>query len=221
MLTPSLLGRQFDDFVRFLETEIQWDAYEQTVQKLERELRIMTSNMSGIADSLVNLPNCDAFRKLLPHIEYPRPIMDKFVIYMDPHGRFRIRVHRFKTQTENLGATPTIHDHRWHYTTAILTGSYREEIFAVAPANSEGLEIATVVKTREMKSGSVASLSPRTPHRTINTDPMEQCISFFVRGRSMHTQSRVYDYERFQFRYLSGRSEQIASELREIAAKIL
>jgi hypothetical protein len=154
-------------------------------------------------------------------MECPRQIMDKLILYMDSSDRFRVRLHRFKSRIQNGGLKPTVHTHRWWYSTIVLRGSYKEHLYNVEDENPElGKAKISIANTRELKREQTASLLPNLPHQTVNDSDEEPCITLFVRGKSFYRTSRVYDLETGNFKLLHGLKSQLRLELKSLADTI-
>src|SRR5262245_44910701 len=147
-------------------------------------------------------------------MEYPRPFMDKFVLHIDERDRFRIRVHRFRAGSPRglRSDAPTIHDHRWNFSTFVLRGGYNETIF---DAGADGPP--TPHHTHALVEGSVNSVRSGVLHATVNDHKSHPCITLFVRGRAVLPTNRVWDWEKQRFRILAGREDQLRVQLKAIA----
>ena len=219
-MKPKVATDSWRQFIRFLETEVDWEDFWQTHEPLEKELRRLSLDRAVIAERIRSLSADGSLEYLLPHMEYPRPVMDKFLLHMDTGDRFRIRIHRFKSQEANRGIQPTIHDHRWHYSTIVLAGGYAEEIFGIETTEG-GAKDVKVLRRHLLAVNVTNSLPPRVPHRTTNSSADEDCITLFIRGRSEYLTSRVYDSRERRFRELYGRPIRIATELSKISNLIV
>src|SRR2546425_1635431 len=120
----------------------------------------------------------DLYREYAPHMEYPRPVMDKFVLQMDDCDRFRIRLHKFKAQDENRGVAPFVHDHRWHFISVVLAGSYVEKLYSVIDLEepSQHAQLA-LTSTRRLCKGDVNIGIPKVPHLTVNDSVHTPCYT--------------------------------------------
>jgi hypothetical protein len=209
-------------FIDRLSSEIEWNNLEDGgLQKLEALMQELFSDPRVIADLLVAIPrDCRTFADYLPHMEYPRPVMDKFVLHMDPNDRFRVRMHRFKTEAENRGAEAWVHDHRWHYSTLIVSGTYEETVYDVTD-EPDGSQTLTPIKRHVLTKGMSNSLKAGIPHLTTNPAHDEPCLTLFVRGPSITHANRVYDNRRKRFQELLGRPAQIRREFENMSQRIL
>lgn len=125
---------------------------------------------------------------------YPRILMDKFIIYMDPSNRFRVRLHRFKTRRQNGGAVEKVHSHKWHMSTILLRGRYVERVFDVADLDEE-TDTANVseILCHSLSRGDTNSLAAEIPHQVVNESDDECAITLFVRGPSLLKAAKIFD----------------------------
>jgi predicted metal-dependent enzyme (double-stranded beta helix superfamily) len=140
---------------------------------------------------------------------------------MDPQDRFRIRLHRFKTQIQNQEAQPKIHNHRWWYSTLVLKGGYTEYVYSVEEEDMQNMTAKLkVLAKHDLKEGDTNSLRAQLPHRTVNESDTETCITLFVRGKSIYDTNTVYDPETGKFRILRGQEPQLRLEFESVANMI-
>jgi len=205
----------WEQFLRALEKEINWDNYtDSDVSRTENLVGEFCRRPSEVAAAIrVLLSKDHLYKAYLPHVEYPRPFMDKFVLHIDAEDRFRVRLHRFRAgQMPGLGNTsPTVHDHRWPYTTFVLQGSYIETLYE-SETVGDRIELRPG-KRRTLARGCLNSLAPGLLHQTCNDREEETCVTFFVRGPAVLEQSRVWLASEERFRLLRGRNDQVAHQL--------
>lgn len=140
------------------------------------------------------------FDQLAPHMNYPRTLMDKFVIYIDPDDRFRVRLHRFWPRRATGDVVEDVHDHKWDMSTVILTGSYREHRYEVTSLDEQALTASVRLADTETRNvGETGSLPLRVPHRITNLSMDEPCITLFVRGPSRLRHARIFDVDHGTF----------------------
>ena len=215
----------WDEFLRCLEQEIDWKSHDTSdVLALEKLLKEFGNNSQAVVQAINSLSDDSTlFDRYLPHVEYPRPFMDKFILHIDTQDRFRIRIHRFRPGAP-MGVdarTPSIHDHRWHFTTFVLSGSYCETIFNEVGNDACPNNYTPKIETcRRLNRGDIKSLSAGILHQTVNDDLTEPCITLFVRGQARAPHSRVWDERAHEFRTLSGRRTQVARELASISDSV-
>ena len=213
----------FQSFVASLEHDVDWTAHTRgDVARIEQLITEFARDGNAVATAIRHLlSDTDRFASYLPHVEYPRPFMDKFLLYMDPRDRFRIRLHRFRAGTvHGIGAAhPTIHDHRWHFTSRILLGHYSETIFDALQVTDTTWELKPR-SSRQHLQGSTYSLAPGILHQTVN-DGEHPCLTLFVRGRSVTAANRVWNPAESRFTPLLTRSEQVADQMHRISTALL
>jgi quercetin dioxygenase-like cupin family protein len=209
----------WDEFITALEQDIDWDDTSvETCKKIESILAVFGRN----AESLVNriheiTSNPELFNDYLPHMECPRPAMDKFVLHMDRKDNFRVRLHRFKPPSQSNGQVPTIHSHRWAYATYILKGEYTEHLYQATENEADMTFTLVETSSRKYVKGQTNSLLPQIPHRIIDGPQDAPCLTLFVRGKSIYETSKVYNPETGKYRILHGLEPQLKVELLNLA----
>lgn len=125
----------WNELVTALRGEVDWtdSSYlERQAPVVEEILRAAAARPEVFAERTDQiLADGELFRSLAPHSAYPRILMDKFVLHTEPGNGFRIRLHRFKTRSQNGGAEERVHYHKWHCSTVMLRGGYREKQFEI------------------------------------------------------------------------------------------
>jgi hypothetical protein len=150
------------------------------------------------------------FARLAPHMNYPRILMDKFVLHIDEDDRFRVRLHRFKTKVQNGGAIEKVHYHKWHCSTVMLRGGYRERQFDVISTNeSLGTAELKLSLEHELQVGTTNSLPAARPHQVINNSDTDPVITLFVRGPSVLPTARIFDLDSGTFYDTFGPGRQL------------
>ncbi|MER7583826.1 hypothetical protein [Kitasatospora sp. NPDC097691] len=205
---------RWSDFVRSLEREVDWSAtdYDGTqAPVVERILLEAAADREILQERTEQIAADDAlFKSLAPHSNYPRILMDKFVIHMDAEDRFRVRLHRFKTRLQNGGAVEKVHSHKWDCSTVILSGAYRERQFEVLDLDEEE-RTCRVEPLREhvLSTGMANSMSTGLAHQVVNESDTEPCVTLFVRGRSRRPNARIYDTDAGTFYNTYGPDRQL------------
>jgi hypothetical protein len=187
-------------FIGGLETTIRWDAddYMTTeAPKIEGLLQNVARSPAALrARTEEILADPALIAAYAPHMNYPRILMDKFVVHMDPQDRFRVRLHRFKTRRQNGGAVEKVHSHKWHMSTILLSGAYRENVFSVSDVDTErNAARLTLASTHRLESGRSNSLPAGVPHQAINESDDECVITLFVRGPSLSPAARIFNVD--------------------------
>ncbi|MFD8811203.1 hypothetical protein ACFV23_06880 [Streptomyces sp. NPDC059627] len=201
-------------FIGALETDIDWS----DPRYMERQAPVVEEILLKAAASpeLIRerteaiLADDELFQRLAPHMNYPRILMDKFVLHMEEANAFRVRLHRFKTRRQNGGAVEKVHYHKWHCSTVMLRGGYRERQFEIVhcdeAARTARLEVAL---EQELPSGRTNSLPAGRPHQVINDSDTEPGITLFVRGPSVLPTARIFDTDRETFYETYGPDQQL------------
>jgi hypothetical protein len=189
---------RWTEFIQRLETEVDWHDPEFTRNQapiLETILLAAKRDpmlLSERVQDIIGTP--EIFSRLAAHCDYPRMLMDKFVIHIDDDARFRVRLHRFKTRIQNGNLAEVIHSHKWNCSTVILRGSYTERQFRILELDEDShtahLEVA---EKHTLTPGTTNSLPVDVPHQVINESDDAPCITLFVRGPSLRRSARIFD----------------------------
>lgn len=171
-----------------------WSRQGPVVEEILRDVAAEPALLEERTEQILN--DEELFRRLAPHMNYPRILMDKFVLHQDDSDRFRIRMHRFKTQVQNGGAIEKVHYHKWHCSTVILTGAYTERQFTIDRMDEQAktAELSVDLK-HELLPGESNSLPARRPHQVVNESDTVPCITLFVRGPSLQPHARIFDID--------------------------
>ncbi|WUS99718.1 hypothetical protein OHA46_24910 [Streptomyces sp. NBC_00708] len=194
----------WNDFVTALRGEVDWrdgSYMERQASVVEEILRAAAARPEIFAERTDEiLADGELFRSLAPHSAYPRILMDKFVLHSEPGNGFRIRLHRFKTRLQNGGAQERVHYHKWHCSTVMLRGGYRERQFEVLRTDEEASEsLLREDLEHSLAEGESNSLPAGRPHQVINDSDTDPCLTLFVRGPSVLRAARIFDMERGTF----------------------
>ncbi|MFJ8626433.1 hypothetical protein ACIRD3_26845 [Kitasatospora sp. NPDC093550] len=200
--------------MRALECEVDWSTADYAgtqapvVERILHEAAAHHDILRERTEQIV--ADDDLFKSLAPHSNYPRILMDKFVIHMDPEDRFRVRLHRFKSRRQNGGAVEKVHSHKWDCSTVILSGAYRERQFEVFDLDEEN-RTCRVEPLREhiLTAGMTNSMATGLAHQVINDSDDEPCLTLFVRGRSRQPNARIFDIEAGSFYNTYGPDRQL------------
>ncbi len=201
-------------FSAALAMEINWSDpcyLERQAPAVEQILRTAAESPALIQERTeAILADRSLFKSLAPHMNYPRILMDKFVLHVDELDRFRIRLHRFKTKVQNGGAVEKVHFHKWDCSTVILRGSYRERKFSISATDeaSHTAELDIDIE-HSLQTGQSNSLPWGRPHQVINDSDTEPCITLFVRGPSRRRSARIFDLTNGTFYDTYGPDEQL------------
>ena len=195
---------RWTEFLQKLEKEIDWHDLEFTenqAPKLEsilQEVACMPALLAERVQDIADTPKL--FKYLANYCDYPRMLMDKFVIHVDDSDRFRVRLHRFKTRVQNGNLTEIVHSHKWNCSTVILRGSYTERQFRILDFDEDSrMARLEMMRKHTITSGATNSLPVDVPHQVINESDDIPCITLFVRGPSLRRSARIFDIDTNSF----------------------
>ncbi|WP_043687239.1 hypothetical protein [Streptomyces xylophagus] len=201
-------------FVAALASDVDWSdpRYAERQTPVVEEILLRAANAPGLVQERTEaiLADDELFGRLAPHMNYPRILMDKFVLHMDRESPFRVRLHRFKTRRQNGGAVEKVHFHKWHCSTVMLRAGYRERQFSILECDEEArtARLDTAVE-HKLYQGQTNSLPAGRPHQVINDSDTEPCITLFVRGPSVLPSARIFDPGKQTFYDTYGPDEQL------------
>jgi hypothetical protein len=207
-------------FIGYLSNAVEWQAPEkfmENAQKIEGALVQIANHPEAIGHRGEEiLENAELFERYQKHCNYPRVIMDKFILYMDPENRFRVRLHRFKTRAQNGGAVDRPHSHKWPMCTIMLRGSYTETVYDVKEID-ERTKFARITPScsRRITPGMTNSLDYGCIHQT-DCDSDEPAITLFVRGPDFASAARIYPIGENRYYETYGPDQQLRVGYREI-----
>lgn len=204
-----------------MENEIDWNSkrYAETQAPIVEEILKTASDHRHILEERTEeiIANEDLFRSLAPHMNYPRILMDKFVLHIDEADRFRVRMHRFKSKNQNGGALEKVHSHKWDCSTVLMSGTYTERQFEITDVDEERRTCRVVpLLEHTLEAGQMNSLPMGRAHQVINPSDDEACITLFVRGPSRQPHARIYEPESGAFYDTFGPDRQTKLGLRHI-----
>jgi hypothetical protein len=212
--------RDWTSFISYLSAEISWldpQQFHKNSSKIETALAQIANHPEAIrerGEEIVGDPQL--FSRYERHCNYPRVIMDKFILYIDPENRFRVRLHRFKTRRQNGGVIDRPHSHKWAMSTIILRGSYIETLYEAKEINEE-TKFARIYPTssKRITSAMSSSLDYGRIHQT-DCDSTEPAITLFVRGADFAPAARIYPIGEDRYYETYGPDEQLRVGYREI-----
>jgi hypothetical protein len=186
----------WNSFITYISNEVLWDdefAFNENSLKLENALREIAKYPFSIqqrGEEILNDPHI--FNSYVQHCNYPRTIMDKFMLYMDERDRFRVRIHRFKTKIQNGSSVDRPHSHKWPMATIILKGSYIEKLYKIEEIDIQSKRAKiSEFSSRLLTTGDTNSLNYDVVHQTVcNSD--EPAITLFIRGKSFKSTARIF-----------------------------
>lgn len=152
---------------------IDWDNLEQTAATSSAVLEQLAADPDLVQQAMGSARDDEHLRELCEHYD----ILDKVVLYDDPAGLFRIRLHVFRP-----GYFDRPHNHRWTYSSRVLSGAYRHFIYAATDESSdEPTDLSALEPTmiRVERPGSAYTLHHSAVHSVV-AEPWT--ISLIVRG---------------------------------------
>jgi len=142
-------------------------------------------------------------------------LFDKLVLHDAPDRGFRIRMHRW-SDVEMAAA----HDHRWSFTTLLLTGGYEHACYDVieAPDDTDqpGPEFsgARMEVTEKFRTTQRAGDSYTIHHTVVHaTFTLAHTITLLLRGPAEKSRSRRTQPETGKIWYGFGREDQTAEQI--------
>lgn len=208
--------KTWKEFIKFLEQEVNWDepTLEQSL-KVEYALRQISKYPKEFelrCNEIIS--NEELFNQYKHHSNYPRITMDKFMLYMDPEERFRVRLHRFKCKKLNGESTAKVHSHKWIYSSIILKGSYNNKKYKILEIDDKNMKATlTLDKEYTLEVGDTDSGLLNEAHQTINESDDENCITLFVRGKSIEDGAKIFNLEKETFYYTYSPDKQLKEGL--------
>jgi hypothetical protein len=115
-------------------TMVDWDDLEEVERASERLLRELAAQPAQLRNSLASLSERPDLLALCEHYD----ILDKIVLHDDPDG-WRLRLHVFLD-----GYFDRPHNHRWTYTSRILSGSYTHVLYGTDHDFNDEVDIAAL-----------------------------------------------------------------------------
>jgi hypothetical protein len=157
-----------------------------------------------IKDILLDLPK----NKNLFHMCEHYDILDKIVLFSDEESDLRLRLHIF---ADDYFDRP--HNHRWSYTSRILSGGYIHRIFSVEKS----------VKNPEISDLNIHMIRTELPGYTYSLEnslyhsvtAFPNTVSVILRGPAELDCFRVIDREKNKAWYQYGRSAENANERKQ------
>ncbi|MEU9330922.1 hypothetical protein AB0D91_45590 [Streptomyces canus] len=201
-------------FIAALTSDVDWSdpRYMERQAPVVEEILLRASDAPELIQERTKeiLTDDELFGRLAPHMNYPRILMDKFVLHMARESPFRVRLHRFKTRRQNGGAVEKVHFHKWHCSTVMLRGGYRERQFDILECDEEArtARLGSAVE-HQLCQGRTNSLPAGRPHQVINDSDTEPCVTLFVRGPSALRSARIFEPEKRTFYDTYGPDEQL------------
>lgn len=168
---------------------LDWDhiEHDDAHAPLDTALARIAENPDAIAFRVHELLSDEnLFNDSLRDTAYPKQFFDEFLIYRDPHERYRVRLHRFKTVEQNGSLVEPIHDHKWFGMSVLLSGPYLEHRFRFADQHLE--QVSERAFTPGMRNALVAD----TIH-AVSVPYAQPSLTLFVRGPVRRPNFRLYE----------------------------
>jgi len=151
---------------------IDWDDFERAAATTKEVVRELAADKAGLREMIYSIED-DPYRLSKCERHY---LLDKFVLYDALDRGFRVRLHM---STNNHLDRP--HDHRFSFTTLILTGTYQHIWHHVHKNVDDTLELSDVepVFITNEEVGSCYTLHHTAVHTTFTTP---NSVSLVIRG---------------------------------------
>jgi hypothetical protein len=195
--------------LRELETyRVEWDELESAHRQNAQFLEALAADKSAMRSLIERVPHDPELREMCEH----NRTLDKLVLHDAPDRGFRIRVHLW-SDTE-FGHP---HNHRWSFTTRLLTGCYEHVIYeapggfnAPEPGSpDQTIELAERFRTVE-RAGDSYTMHHGMVHCTTTTP---RTITMMVRGPIGQSLSLTTDPATGKFWFGVGRQKQTSQEV--------
>ena len=155
---------------------------EEFERKTKEILEQFTRDKKELRKRVLEIPDQAILFDLCEHYD----ILDKIVLFATEDGSIRVRLHIFAD-----GYFDRPHNHRWSYSTYILSGSYRHIIYTLKDeASSSKIHDLIPVMVRQEKIGDFYTLHSSQYHSVI-AEP--NTVTLVVRGPSDKDRFRLFD----------------------------
>ena len=196
------MERQIEQIVEPL-YHIDWDDFNAISANTRQVLQELADNPLIILRAAREVQANEHLFALCEHYD----ILDKVVLYDGP--RFRVRLHVFAS-----GYFDRPHEHRWSYSSVVLSGGYMHTVFM----RPEQLDKSFSVKRLEPLMmrwegvGSIYTLHPMSIH-AVSPDP--GTVSLIVRGPAIKDRFLVIDRDKQEAWWQYGSGDESAEERAE------
>jgi hypothetical protein len=162
---------------------IDWTNLEEVETATKTALVRMSSDLEVVRQTLLAVPTRPELVRLCEHYD----ILDKIVLFDDPDQGVRVRLHVFLP-----GYFDRPHNHRWSYTSLILSGRYRHALYGTAEGLNEKTDSRKLqpVMVRDEHRGSLYTLHHSMVH-AVTAEPYT--VSLVIRGPSVKQRFLVMD----------------------------
>lgn len=171
-----------DRLVRPLKS-VDWTSADEIELASKSVLTRIMADTAVLEDALLAVPDRPELADLCEHYD----ILDKIVLYDEPELGIRVRMHVFLP-----GYFDRPHNHRWSYSSLILTGRYRHVLYGT----DEGLDESTDARNlrplmvRDEREGALYTLHHSMVH-AVTAEPFT--ASLVIRGPAVKDRFLVMD----------------------------
>lgn len=201
----------FKNIVQELE-KINWEDLNKVAFVNKRVLEDIFNNRNIIGFLLKNVLKDTNLISLAEHYDF----FDKIVLYVDKKDRFRIRLHVFSGENSNQYRP---HCHRWDYSSVILKGGYKHNIFGTEKEINENTKIDVLkpILYQEQKAGSIYTLSNEVFH---SISAKKDTVSIIIRGPSLKDRFLIMDKKVNKIWWEYGRESETIEEIKNKAITV-
>ncbi|MCD1258891.1 hypothetical protein B5M42_008585 [Paenibacillus athensensis] len=165
-------------------------------------------------DQIVTSSDEEQLQKLSTLMEVHPLGFEKYVIWNEQLDGPRMRLHYWP---QNKWPFESIHDHRFHFCSTILCGSYTHETYEVKQTDGEQVELELTSSTI-MCSGDVYYFPAGHFHRVLPSE--ELTLSLIIRSEAVLPYSRVIDPKTRILRNALGAKTKFCNKLRNLSVEL-
>src|SRR3989344_3363851 len=186
--------------------KINWKDFNDIALKSSTVLVDIFNNRRIIDLFLKNVVKNNNLISLVEHYDF----FDKLVIYIDKKDRFRIRLHVFSGEDSNKHRP---HCHRWNYSSVILQGAYKHNIYGTEDKIDENTKINNLnpILVQEEKVGSIYTLSHKVFH---SIAAQKDTVSMLIRGPALKDRFLIMDKKVNKIWWEYGRESETIEEIK-------
>ena len=186
--------------------KINWKDFNDIALKSSTVLGDIFNNRRIIDLFLKNVVKNNNLISLVEHYDF----FDKLVIYIDKKDRFRIRLHVFSGEDSNKHRP---HCHRWNYSSVILQGAYKHNIYGTEDKIYENTKINNLnpILVQEEKVGSIYTLSHKVFH---SIAAQKDTVSMLIRGPALKDRFLIMDKKVNKIWWEYGRESETIEEIK-------
>ena len=186
--------------------KINWKDFNDIALKSSTVLGDIFNNRRIIDLFLKNVVKNNNLISLVEHYDF----FDKLVIYIDKKDRFRIRLHVFSGEDSNKHRP---HCHRWNYSSVILQGAYKHNIYGTEDKIDENTKINNLnpILVQAEKVGSIYTLSHKVFH---SIAAQKDTVSMLIRGPALKDRFLIMDKKVNKIWWEYGRESETIEEIK-------